>query len=183
MNKKIKSIALKAIFILGCIFSSLSCSKDVPLSVFEMPFENLRFTIPAGISPFDAHFFIIRDIKLNKAFFYDQGDVSDPTQVRIVPGSARLTQFQSNVDLEFIERISVQMFTPAEPDLNIELFYRDPVPFKNGPGLNLVPNLTEIQDVTEDDEISLRIRMQLRYAPPEFVEVQLDFVLRGEEIN
>ncbi len=180
--KKVRSY-IKYIAVAVYLTFGTSCSQDVPDAVFEMPFENLRFTIPAGISQFDAHFFIIRDIRLNMDFFLDQGGVSDPSRVRIIPATARLTQFQSAVDLEFIERISVQMFTPTNSNLNLEIFFRDPIPFRNGPGLNLVPNIIELQDYTEDDEINLRIRMQLRYPPPEFVEVNLDFVLRGEEID
>lgn len=166
------------------VFVSLlgsGCSKDLPANVFEIPFDNIRFTIPAGLSPFDAHFFIIREIRLNKSFFYDQGQVQDPDKVRLIPGSARMYQLSSNVDYECIERISVQVFTPSHPNANLELFFRDPVPFNNGPGLNLIPTLTEIQDITPNDEINLRIRIQLRYPTPEFIETELQFVLRGEE--
>jgi len=157
------------------------CNKDTPTSVFEIPFDNIRFVIPAGLSPFDAHFFIIRDIRLNKEFFYQQGQVRNPENVRLIPGSARIYQLVSNVDFECIERISIQVFTPSHPNANLEMFFRDPVPFRNGPGLNLIPTLTEIQDITPNDEINLRIRIQLRYPTPEFIETELQFMLRGEE--
>jgi len=161
----------------------MGCSKSLPTNVFEIPFEDIRFTIPAGLSPFDAHFFIIRELKVNKNFFYQQGQVSNPDKVRLIPGSARMIQLVSNVDLECIERISIQAFTPSHPNLNLELFFRDPVPFRNGPGLNMVPTLSELQNYISDDEISLRIRIQLRYPTPEFMEMQLQFRLRGEELQ
>lgn len=165
------------------IFTNLSCNKNVPQNVFEIPFEDLRFTIPAGLSPFDIHYFVIRDLKVNKEFFYAQGQVKDPDKVRIIPASARMFNVLSNVDYEFIERISIQLFTEDLPNLNLEMYFRDPVHFKNGPVLNLIPTVVEIQDFLERDEFNLRIRVQLRYPPSEFVETQLQLVLRGEELQ
>jgi hypothetical protein len=169
------------LLLIGMLLAS-GCTKNLPNNVFEIPFDNVRFTIPAGLSPFDAHFFIIRDIKLNKSFFYQQGRVSDPSKVRILPMSARILQFTSNVDFECIERISVQAFSPSHPTINLELFFRDPVPFRNGSTLNLIPTVSDLQPYTDDDEISLRIRIQLRYPTPEFIECTMEFRLRGEEI-
>jgi len=177
-----KSVVQKWFYFIWMIPLFLGCSKSLPSNVFEIPFDDIRFTIPAGLSPFDAHFFIVRELKVNKSFFFQQGQVSNPDRVRLLPASARMIQLVSNVDLECIERISIQLFTPSHPNINLEMFFRDPVPFRNGPGLNMVPTLTEIQEYLSDDEINLRIRVQLRYPTPEFMEMQLQFRLRGEEI-
>jgi len=159
--------------------AQLSCKKDVGTR-FDMVYPEQIFTIPAGLDPFKIHYFVIRDIPLNRNFYYTQNNITDPDRLKIVPRRARFTSIFGNVDYEFIEEVAVQFSTPENPEQYFDMFFRMPVPLKNGPVLDLAPTLLEIQSLLKSDFMNLRVRLRLRGPSPEFVETQLTFSLIGE---
>lgn len=147
-----------------------------------MVYENILFTMPAGLNPFEIHYFVLRDIPLNKNFYFEQNNVTDQTRWRIKPQAARLLSVFGSVDYDFIEEAAIVIFTEDHPNLNLELFFRNPVPLRQGPSLDLVPTLADIQSLLKNDKINLRIKLRLRAPTPEFVETHLNFKLIAEEI-
>lgn len=178
---------MKKISRFGCVLALFlvlfSCNKDETTGrSFEMSYDKLFFTIPAGLNPFEVHYFVVRDIPLNKVAYFDQNNVTDTSRWRIRPQSARITSI-FGVDMEFIERVSVQFFTNDQPDRFIELYFREPVPLRIGPNLDCVPTVTNILPFLKEDRINMRIRLMLRTTSPEFVESELFLRLRAEELK
>lgn len=169
-------------FLLFVILISPSCDKENKGRAFEMVYDNLAFTMPAGLNPFEIHYFVLRDIPLNKVFYFEQNNVTDQSQWRIKPQAARLLSVFGSVDYDFIEEAAVVIFTDDQPNLNLELFFRNPVPMNQGPSLDLVPTLADIQSLLKTDKIHLRVKLRLRAPTPEFVETFLSFKLLAEEI-
>ncbi len=178
MNKwYLKFILLVSIIGLG------SCKKDNSGNRFDMIYPELYFTIPAGLNPFLIHFIEMRNIPLNKAFYFNQNNVQDPSSTRIQPKSARITSIFGDVDFEFIERISVLVSSTENPNQYVEAYYRDPVPLNSGNFLDLIPTLLDLQQIITGDSINVRIRMQLRSPSPVFVESRMDYSFFGETKN
>ncbi|MBK7425793.1 MAG: hypothetical protein IPI60_01515 [Saprospiraceae bacterium] len=168
--------------LLSAILLSPACVKENNGRNFEMAYDNLLFTMPAGLNPFEIHYFVLRDIPLNKVFYFEQNNVTDQTKWRIKPHAARLQSVFGSVDYNFIEEAAVVIFTEEQPNLNLELFFRNPVPMNQGPSLDLVPTLADIQSLLKTDKINLRVKLRLRNTTPEFVETYLSFKLLVEEI-
>lgn len=159
-----------------------SCVRENGGRNFEMVYDNILFTMPAGLNPFEIHYFVLRDIPLNKVFYFEQNNVTDQTKWRIKPQAARLLSVFGSVDYDFIEEAAVVLFTDDQPNLNLELFFRNPIPLNQGPSLDLVPTLADIQSLLKTDKINLRVKLRLRAPTPEFVETFLSFKLLAEEI-
>ncbi len=168
--------------LLFVVLVSPSCDKGNDGRNFEMVYENVLFTMPAGLNPFEIHYFVLRDIPLNKEFYFEQNNVTDQTKWRIKPLAARLISVFGGVDYDFIEEAAVVIFTDDQPNLNLELFFRNPIPLRQGPTLDLVPTLADIQSLLKTDKINLRVKLRLRAPTPEFVETHLNFRLLAEEI-
>ncbi|CAN5612032.1 hypothetical protein BH23THE1_BH23THE1_11350 [soil metagenome] len=170
-------------FVLVAMIGLGSCKKDNSGNRFDMIYPELYFTIPAGLNPFLIHFIEIRNIPLNKAFYFNQNNVQDPSSTRIQPRSARITSIFGDVDFEFIERISVLVSSTENPNQYVEAYYRDPVPLNAGNFLDLIPTLLDLQQIITTDSLNVRIRMQLRSPSPVFVESRLDYTFFGETEN
>lgn len=173
-------LVLRISVLLFVLLTSFSCRKNDDRVRFDMLYPEVYFTIPAGLNPFLIHFIELRDLPVNRAFYFDLNKVTDSTQVRIVPRSARIGSLFADVDFEFVERISILVADAEKPDQFYEIYYRDPVPLNIGPFLDLVPTLLDLQQVVKSDRIHLRIRMQLRAPSPVFVESRLDYSFIGE---
>ncbi len=167
-------------FFIVVLTLSFSCKKDTDRIRFDMIYPEVYFTIPAGLNPFLIHYIEIKDLPLNKSFFFNLNEIKDSTSVKILPRNARISSFLGDVDFDFIDRISILVASADKPDQYFELFYRDQIPLNTGPFLDLVPTLLDLQQIVSSDRINLRIRMQLRAPTPVFVESRLDYAFFGE---
>jgi len=173
-------LRLSYVIALLVLMASLSCRKDTDRVRFDMLYPEVYFTIPAGLNPFLIHYIELRDLPLNRAFYFNLNEVKDSASVKILPRNARISSFLGDVDFDFIDRISILVASADKPDQFFELFYRDQIPLNTGPFLDLVPTLLDLQQIASSDRIHLRIRMQLRAPTPVFVESRLDYAFFGE---
>jgi hypothetical protein len=174
----------RSYFLLGflALLGTFACKKD-STSRFDMLYPELYFTIPAGLDPFRIHFIELRNIPLNKDFYFNLHNVNDPDAVRIQPRAARITSLFGDVDMDFVDRISILVSSTDNPDQFFELFYRDPLPLRIGSFIDMIPTLLDFRQVIKTDAINLRIRMQLRAPTPSFIESRLDYSFIGEIVR
>lgn len=164
---------------LASLFLFMGCKKD-PVNRFDMIYPELYFTIPAGLDPFRIHFIEIRDIPFNKQFYFNQQGVSNPEAVVIQPKSARISSIFGDFDYDFIDRISILIADAERPDHYFEVYFRDPLPLRVGPFLDLIPTLLDIHQIVKSDRFNLRLRIQLRATTPAFIESRLDYIFSGD---
>ncbi len=168
----IKTYSLIA-FLSVLLFTS-SCNKDNE-GLFNVPFQ-VDFTIPAGLNTFDTHYLIINDIPSTVANLINQNGIDKESIQSINPKEAIISSIFGNQTYDLFREISVEIFpSGGDPDRGFEAFYRDPVPANAGDDLGLIGTLINAKDILIEDRFSLRIRMEMRYIPQQFVESRLNF--------
>ena len=163
-----------------CLLLFISnCGKDEE-GLFDVPLQ-IEFAIPAGLSTFETHYLIIENIPSTVANLIDQRGLNAEDIESINPKTASITSVFGNQTYELFRNISVEIFTAgSDPTRGREIFYRDPVPQNTGSELGLIGTLINAKSYLVEDRFSLRIRMELRYIPQQFVESRLnmEFVVR-----
>ena len=154
-----------------------SCKKDNRTELFELN-HFVDFEIAPGLNTFDTHFFVISpmasiyETKL-AASGYTAEDV-----VAVEAKDAILSSTFGDVNLEFIERISVYIFDPFEPANKIEFFYLDPTPFRNSTEWRLFPGIADVREWMETGYFGIEIRLDFREVTPSLIPMRLEFDLR-----
>ena len=164
------------IFLLGLLVV-VSCNKDNRTELFELN-HFVDFDIPPGLNTFDTHFFVISpltsvyDVKLAAV------GLTDDQVVAIEAKDAYLSGIFGDVNLEFIQRISVYIFDPFNPADKIEFFYLDPTPFRSTTSWRLFPGIADISEWVDADFFGIEVRLELRDVSPTFIPMRLEFDLR-----
>jgi len=159
------------------LISVMSCNKDKRTEFFELN-HFVDFEIQPGLNTFDTHFFVISplesvyDIKLA-----DSGKT--PADVFAIEAKdATLSSTFNDVNLEFIERISIYIFDPFDPSDKIEFFYFDPTPIRNSNSWRLFPGITDISDWIDSDFFGIEVRLNFREVSPSAIPMRLEFDIR-----
>ncbi len=150
----------------------LGCKKE-PASLFDLPYE-LTFEIPAGLNTFETHYFDITGIRTNAEDLLSANNAEESDLLAVQAKTARLLSTFVDLDLDFIQEISVRVFED-DPNAFHEVFFRDNVPFDSGDFIDLIPALPDVKEFLLDESYNLSIRMEFRQPPPTFVTVRLDF--------
>lgn len=151
-----------------------NCNKDEG-GLFDVPLQ-VEFSIPAGLSTFETHYLIIEDIPSTVANLIDQNGLSPKDITSINPKAATISSVFGNQTYDLFRNVSVEIFKAgSDPTRGLEAFYRDPVPQNAGDDLSLIGTLINAKDYLLEDRFSLRIRMEMRYIPQQFVESRLNF--------
>lgn len=156
-----------------------NCGKDDE-GLFDVPLQ-IDFTIPAGLNTFETHYLIIEDIPSTVANLIDQNGLQVEEITSINPKTGLISSIFGNQTYDLFRTFSVEIFSSGDnPNRAREIFYRDPVPLDAGNELGLIGTLIDTKDILVEDRFALRIRMELRYIPQQFVETQLnmEFVVR-----
>ena len=154
-----------------CILISLQCGKERNI-LFEIPVE-FGIEIPAGLNPFDVHFFVERDIPTNLGALRRQFEVPDDQTVKVFPASAIIESLAVNQRLDFIQEVEISIFSGENPDDNTIAFFTDRVPANANTNIFIDPFDVDIAEDINRDKMNLRIKFRNRVVTPAFVQVRI----------
>ncbi len=155
----------------------VSCNKDHRQEFFLIN-HHVDFTIQPGLNTLDTHIYSVYPLKSTldqqlAAYGKTRADV-----VAIEAKKAYLSSIFEDVNLDFIDRVSVLIFDPYNPTDRVEFFYMDQIPFKNKVGIELFPGIADISDWIEREYFGVEIRLNYRQVTPSLIQMRLDFDLR-----
>lgn len=155
----------------------MSCNKDNRTEFFELN-HFVDFDIQPGLNTFDTHFFVISPLS---SVYDTKLAASGKTPEEIVAIEAKdatLSSTFGDINLEFIESISVYIFDPFDPSNKIEFFYLDPTPFRNSNSWRLFPGIADISEWIDTDYFGIEVRLNFRQVSPSAIPMRLEFDLR-----
>ncbi len=170
MIKKISILALLSFLI-------FSCEKSDP-ALFTFSIPNLSFQVDPTFQPPFTYYIPIREIRTNTMIAL-AGHGLDTSGVKSIrPNRATLSVVFGEADLDFIDVVSVRICPLGVNTENCgkEIFYRDPVPFKPGMDLSLVPsNIKDVKDLLYNEKINIQVKLErLRGFPTKTFSIRLD---------
>lgn len=176
-SKIVMRIYLFMLLVLGL----LSCGNDDEADfLFEVPYQT-TFTIPAGLDPFQGHFFV-RKIDSRMAANLSERTLTEEDILSVDPRAATMTVVASNARYNFIREISVRIYA-EDPQINPtapwkELFYRDDNNLLDAGSLvDLIPSLVNAREEALEEEFYIVVVLFLRTPSPQSIETRLDFSL------
>ncbi len=164
------SIAIAFMFLMGC--------QKEPEVIFDIPVR-LEFEIPAGLNPFDKHFFLLRDVPTNLSSLKAQFGVADDQPLLIRPAQAIFSTKLQNLDLNFIDEIEVSIFE-SDPDIDRIAFLTDQVPFNAGRSIIIVPFDLDFAEDFALGRVNYKVSFRLRSTTPSFIDGILDLTFGAE---
>ncbi len=159
----------------------LSCNKDGRQELFTLtyPPPPIGFEILPGLNTFDTHIYTISPIPTRYEEYLDQSGRSDDEVIAIEAKSGQLASIFQDINLDFVNRVSIFIFDPFEPDNKIEFFYMDPVVYGDKTVIRLFPGIADISEWAKQEFIGVEIRLDYRQISPTFFEMEFDFELRA----
>ncbi len=162
------------LLILPMVFLFSDCKKDDDI-LFEMEYFH-DFTIPAGLNPFaGTHIFENSNISSNFASIFAANTISAEDLVAINPGTSFLQGKFASPDNGYIQEISIRIFSPDDPTIWREVFYRTNVPENASGDLGLVGTLVDAKDFLTQETFGIRVELRLRDISPETIDMRLNF--------
>ena len=119
-------VSFIAILILG-----VSCKEDQGTELFVIP-HVLDLEIVAGLNTLDTHIYRFYPYQSQYDNVLQGSGFTNEDVLRVVGKSAEFGSIFSDVDLDFIREISVQIFDKDDPSNKREVFFLDPVPGNAG---------------------------------------------------
>ena len=148
-----------------------NCKKEEPV-LFEMLYAE-NFTIPAGINPFDTHYFRIKDIPVGT--YLSSRNLTADQMNSIKPRAANLLNvLAGSAAYDFIQEVSVRIYTDNENDWK-EIFWHFSVPEETGDNLGIPPTLEDARSYLGGTTFNIIIQLKLRRAPLQSIESQFRF--------
>ena len=170
-------ICLLMLLVLGVV----SCRNDDEADfLFELPYQT-TFTIPAGLDPFQGHFFI-RKVDSRMAANLSERTLTEEDILSVDPRAATMTAVGSNARYNFIREVSVRIYA-EDPQNNPtapwkELFYRDDNNLLDAGSLvDLIPSLVNAREEALEKEFYIVVVLFLRTPSPQSIDTRLDFSL------
>lgn len=155
-----------------------SCKKEEVAPRLRIPVTNLRFTVNATLQPPDTYYIPINHVKPNAlALILAKGlDTAEIKSIR--PGRATLSVIFGESKLDFLDAVSIRLCPVGqnEPNCGREAFYRDPVPYKTGYDLDLVPSdVLDLRELVLLPDLNIQVKIErLRGFPNGTFDVNLD---------
>ena len=171
-------IKLEITFVLILGIISLSCRKRDPV-LFEIPFQ-LNFEIPAGLNPFEKHYFRITNVPTNIQVLREQFNVAPDQPLRIRPASAIFSSLLQDLDFEFIQEIGISVYHGLNQDDATDVFLTDFIPVNAGRNVNILPFDDDVADVVNVQSINFLVSFRLRAVTPVFIESNIDIKFIAE---
>jgi len=163
--------------ILMTVLVLVSCKKDSREEFFLLN-HRVDFTIQPGLNTFDTHIYTVFPIE---SLLHDRLDDAGRTideVVAIEPKEAILSSVFQDVNLDFIDRVSVYIFDPFHPSNKIEFFYLEQIPFKDKTSIELFPGIANVQEWMENEFFGIEVRLNYRQVSPSLINMRLEFDLR-----
>lgn len=159
--------------LLGILLFS-TCKKENN-GLFDVPMQ-VDFTVRSGWNTFETYYIPVENIPNTVATLIRQNNLKVEDITSINPKAATITSIFDNQDFNIFREVSVEIYpVNGNPDRSKEAFYRDPVPENTGKNLNMIATLIDGKDILTQERFSLRIRVELREIPRQFVESRLSF--------
>jgi len=154
-----------------------SCNKDNRQELFELNHQ-VDFTIQPGLNTIDTHIYDISPLKslLNDHLAATGRTIDEVGDIEAK--SAILSSVFQDVNLEFIDMVSILIYDPYNPTDKIEFFYQDQIPYKNKTSIELFPGIADVSEWMKRDYFGVEIRLNYRQVTPSLTEMRLEFNLR-----
>lgn len=169
----VKRIAL----LLLPVLMSVSCEKEDP-NLFKINIPNLRFQVDPTIQPPFTYYLPINDVRTNAITTISAHGLDTASIRSIRPTRASVSVVFDDADFDFIDALSVRICPLGVNTENCgrEVFYRDPVPFKPGSELTLIPsNIDDISDYLLSEKVNVQVKLErLRGYPQKTFTIRLD---------
>ena len=152
---------------------SLSCQTDSPS--FYLFREN-DFTIPAGLSPYETHFFLTYHIQNNFRKELEERQIN-PDQIRSVsPGRGSFSPIFQDIEYGLIRDVSIWLVSSSDPSVRKEIYYRDEVPLSQKNELQLLSGIANLKDfLLGQEKYNLEIQLKFRNFVPSNFENRLSY--------
>lgn len=176
MKYNLRNIAYLVLFL-----NFVSCNPEgEPAFLFEVPYQ-ASFTIPAGLDPFQGHFFVSRINSRMAANLSER--LLNPSDIQSVdPRSASISAIGTNARYDVVREISVRIYS-ENPQNNplapwLELFYRDDDNLRNATSVvDLIPTQVNAREEALEDEFFVVVVLFLRAPTVQSIDTRLDFSL------
>ncbi len=152
-----------------------SCGDD-QVALFDMELE-ARFTLPAGLNTVETHYFKIDEVPTFVNQYLANNGISQNEVGSIVANRAVMYAEFINLDLNFIQDISIRGSKVDDPDSQREFFYMDFVDINEDQEMQLFSSISELKDVVLDSIIDMEVRINLRGFSPTSLDSRIDFTL------
>jgi len=136
------------------------CGKDTNKK-FTLRLDT-NFDVPAGLNVLDAHYFIIRGLLTNYSSIINKNTIPAGAQIRLEPERASLEDLFNQTDLDFIDKISVRIFTNDNPTDKPECFYLENIPLNVDNYMDLFPTSFDANPFLESPEINVEVKITLK---------------------
>ena len=155
-----------------------SCKRDKREELFVMP-DHVDFTIQPGLNTFDTHFYVVSPKPSQlEAVMGATGHTID--QVKSIEAKeAFLSSIFQDVNLNFIDKVSVYIFDPFNQNDKIEFFDLDPIPYKNKTSIQLFPGIADVSDWIDREYFGIEVRLNFREVTPSSIDMRLEWELRA----
>lgn len=173
--KYLTSYWISAIFLFA--FLSIQCSKDSD-SKFRMRLES-NLEIPAGLNVLDGHHFLIKNIQTNYASLVNSANIPSHATVSLIPDHAFLRDIFGSEDLDFIEKVSLKIYTNNNPTDRPEAFYQESIPLDVNSELTLFPTTFEAAPFLNGAEVNVDIGFFFRRSPSSSINLNLQMEFKG----
>jgi hypothetical protein len=162
-------------FLVGILF--LSCKKDNRVELFTIP-DHVDFTIAPGLNTFDTHFYSLSPKTSPFESLLANSGHTHAEVISIEAKEAYLSSIFHDVNLNFIDKISVWIFDPFNPNDRIEFFYLEQIPYKNKTSIQLFPGIADISDWVDREFYGIEVRLNFREVTPSSTDMRLEFSFR-----
>ncbi|MBK8489880.1 MAG: hypothetical protein IPL49_02985 [Saprospirales bacterium] len=166
-----------ALIFLGIV--GLACNKNNDTILLDIPFQNLDFTIQAGLNPVDTWYFNMDHVPTNALALFAANGIDTAGVNSITPNTGRLTSVFGDANYKFLYEIAVYLCEEGNqaPKCGKEIFYRFPLPNDPGPFVDVIPNPVELKQLMLQQKVNVQVMLRFISPPPTFIEsrLELDF--------
>lgn len=157
------------------------CKKDSRERLFEMPYPNTMFTIPAGVNPFFPLVFEVNNQNTNFDFFLNQSSADTSNITAINPAFGRITALENGQEYYFIEEVSVRICATDKVECSPadEVFYIDDLRGRANERLDLLPTLRNVKSLMMGSQFRLEVVFFLNDFPPYSVDSRFDMTFEA----
>lgn len=164
---------------LSVLFAVCGCHKDRDLGPgFDLPYQQ-EFNIPVALSVVQVHHFQLKNIPTHYAQSLAQANKTDEEVAGLLTAKGNLSGIFGDADFSFIEKMSVRVYD-TNPDVFIEIAYREPVPLDPGNNLALIPTLVDCKPMMTGSRFNIDVVLWVRTTTLTDMDVRLDLQLKAQ---
>lgn len=162
-------------FLFVLMLLGAGCRKDGRERLFEMPYPNFDFEVPAGFSPTRTLVFLFDNVNTNFDFFAQQNSADTSAIYAISPYAARITSLD-NQSYYFTEQVSVRICPDDGQECSFadEVFYVDNLQGRADNDIQLLPSLRNVKPLLSGKRFRMEVVFFLNDFTPYSVSSRLD---------